>query len=388
MSVLSFPSTPALAAFLRDTDGLTAEARRSAFFALPEDQRDIISAEKRAANYLPKRGLSAAAIERHGLRVERVGSRARKYGFGEQSDDAANAWALVIPYAGNAHHPPFERLRLIDPADLERLGGGKYRTPYGREAELFDPCDWLGRGPDAGLLVEGEMNALSVVDLLPTLPTFGLPGKLTLRPRLAAQLAGLSTAYVWIDRTDKDPKGFGAALARIGRTLHGAGVPVVLVIPSTGKANPDANDILRTLGRDLAAQRLQELLEGARLRGPYTPPPEKAPPPRKRKRSTVASDGLRDAIKEVPADEWVLALLDVEVPGSRKIRCPLHEERTASCHVYRDHLHCHGCGAHLYVFDLAAHLWDRDTRNSDHFKELLQRLADRLGIRTDRGVAA
>jgi hypothetical protein len=42
-----------------------------------------------------------------------------------------------------------------------------------------------------------------------------------------------------------------------------------------------------------------------------------------------------------------------EVENSYKpktIRCPFHEEKTASCHVYADgHYHCFGCGAHGFV---------------------------------------
>jgi DNA primase len=27
-------------------------------------------------------------------------------------------------------------------------------------------------------------------------------------------------------------------------------------------------------------------------------------------------------------------------------RCPFHREKTPSFHVYPDHFHCYGCGAH------------------------------------------
>lgn len=35
-----------------------------------------------------------------------------------------------------------------------------------------------------------------------------------------------------------------------------------------------------------------------------------------------------------------------------KVCCPFHGERTASCHLYRDHFHCYGCGASGDVIDL------------------------------------
>lgn len=91
------------------------------------------------------------------------------------------------------------------------------------------------------------------------------------------------------------------------------------------------------------------------------------------------------------SDEWVPAMLGLDaVPPSRKVRCPAHDERTPSCHVYPDHIHCHGCGAHFYLIGLAGHLWDRDPRNPEHFKELLQMLADHLGLERPSagGVAA
>jgi hypothetical protein len=34
-----------------------------------------------------------------------------------------------------------------------------------------------------------------------------------------------------------------------------------------------------------------------------------------------------------------------------KVCCPLHGERTPSCHIYADHFHCFGCGAHGDVID-------------------------------------
>jgi hypothetical protein len=34
-----------------------------------------------------------------------------------------------------------------------------------------------------------------------------------------------------------------------------------------------------------------------------------------------------------------------------KIRCPFHDDSTPSCHLYRDHFHCFGCGAHGDAID-------------------------------------
>jgi hypothetical protein len=40
----------------------------------------------------------------------------------------------------------------------------------------------------------------------------------------------------------------------------------------------------------------------------------------------------------------VLRALDLDLPHNGKINCPLHPDKTASCHIYEDHFHCYGCG--------------------------------------------
>jgi hypothetical protein len=53
-------------------------------------------------------------------------------------------------------------------------------------------------------------------------------------------------------------------------------------------------------------------------------------------------------------------LTEVAPTGGRggKIRCPFHEEGSASCYLYPEdnHFHCFGCGAHGSVMDLVAQL--------------------------------
>ncbi|MDQ1446769.1 MAG: hypothetical protein QOI20_3233, partial [Acidimicrobiaceae bacterium] len=134
-------ATPALDRFLGATAGMTADSRRRAFGALPEAQRATVRSEKHAIDYLRNRGFSTETIDRHGLRVERIGTRARRYGFGEQSNEAGACWGLFIPY------PTFERLRLIDPADIAKFGG-KYRGPAGSKQSLYDPNEWLAKSPE------------------------------------------------------------------------------------------------------------------------------------------------------------------------------------------------------------------------------------------------
>lgn len=44
-----------------------------------------------------------------------------------------------------------------------------------------------------------------------------------------------------------------------------------------------------------------------------------------------------------------------------KVCCPFHGERTASCHLYRDHFYCYGCGAHGDVLDLVKQVLGKGT---------------------------
>ena len=78
--------------------------------------------------------------------------------------------------------------------------------------------------------------------------------------------------------------------------------------------------------------------------------------------------------------EYVQALAGLAVPRSRKVPCPFHEDRTPSLHVYlqpAEGWHCYGCGRGGSVYDLAAGLWQLDTRGPD-FLALRARLREQL----------
>ena len=44
-----------------------------------------------------------------------------------------------------------------------------------------------------------------------------------------------------------------------------------------------------------------------------------------------------------------------------KVHCPFHDDDTPSCHIYADHFHCFGCGAHGTTID-----WLRDVEGMDY----------------------
>jgi hypothetical protein len=383
--------TPALDGFARYTAGMSSTDRRAAFLALTEPERAAVRAEKYAVDYLGKRGLSRATAEDAGLRVERIGiGRARAYGFGGQSNEAASCWGLFIPY------PAFDRLRLIDPADLERFGGrGKYRGPAGSSQGLYDPHQWLPRRPELLLLIEGELNCLTVRQLLPECAAVGLPGKRSLKPELATQVAAAlitddpsqyPTVAVWVDRVDRDPQGFEKAIAGIARRLHEAGVQDVLVVPDTGA--DDANDLLVKLGSDRARRRVAGLLAQAEWDGPYEPQEQARPEvlartsPRQL-RVPDPNDRFREAkeeLQELPAVDYLSKLYPgLEFDRAGFALCPHHEERTASFHAIGCGYFCHGCGqSGGNVYDAAGAAWGMDPSEPRDFVEMTDLLAAAL----------
>lgn len=212
-----------------------------------------------AHSYLAERGLSEATVTRAGLRVEPLGSRARRYGL---PADAGSVLALVIPYVTAG----FERIRLgIEPADLERYPGGKYRQPARQPLALYDPDNVLADDTplDGLLLIEGELNALSVKECMPELAVVGLPGQQALTPELAAQLAHIPVVFVWLDRHEP---GAEQALRTVADRLLDAGAGEVRLVEGT--AGNDANDILVTLGAEDASRAVVRLLDRAQTYEP------------------------------------------------------------------------------------------------------------------------
>jgi hypothetical protein len=75
-----------------------------------------------------------------------------------------------------------------------------------------------------------------------------------------------------------------------------------------------------------------------------------------------------DALRAVPPALYVERLIGRRVGRSRKVRCPFHDDRTPSLHVYEDPergWYCFGCGRGGSIYDLAALVWRRGTRGED-----------------------
>jgi hypothetical protein len=97
------------------------------------------------------------------------------------------------------------------------------------------------------------------------------------------------------------------------------------------------------------------------------------PPDRSGVESTAPGQGARppwrgtgdDPLQSVPPPVYFERLTGLRVGRSGKVRCPFHEDRTPSLHVYDDPergWYCFGCGRGGSIYDLASLLWERETR--------------------------
>jgi len=104
------------------------------------------------------------------------------------------------------------------------------------------------------------------------------------------------------------------------------------------------------------------------------------PAPRRRERPPAARIASDDPLLGIPASVWAEALTGREVGRDGKVRCPLHEDRTPSMHVYDEAdrgVWCFGCeqGGDIYTF--AGLLWGLERRGGD-FHEIRRRLEAEL----------
>jgi hypothetical protein len=96
-------------------------------------------------------------------------------------------------------------------------------------------------------------------------------------------------------------------------------------------------------------------------------PADPAPAVVSARRSRPSGVG-RDRLELIPPREYFERLTGRSVGRSGRVRCPFHEDRTPSLHVYEkpgQGWYCFGCGRGGSALDLAALLWQRDTRGKD-----------------------
>lgn len=104
-------------------------------------------------------------------------------------------------------------------------------------------------------------------------------------------------------------------------------------------------------------------------------------PPGTRPARTVARRPPDDRLLDVEPERYVVLLTGRRVGRSRKVRCPLHDDRTASLHVYlepRRGWFCFGCRRGGTVYDLAGAVWKLEPRGAG-FVAIRERLLAMLG---------
>jgi hypothetical protein len=114
---------------------------------------------------------------------------------------------------------------------------------------------------------------------------------------------------------------------------------------------------------------LSDIIQGLHRPAAATPPAAAGG-----ERGQVADDA---ALLSIPPEVYVPVLAGVaELGRDRKVRCPIHADRTPSLHAYpsaAEGWFCFGCRRGGSIYDLAAHVWRLDTKGAE-FLELKARL--------------
>lgn len=105
-------------------------------------------------------------------------------------------------------------------------------------------------------------------------------------------------------------------------------------------------------------------------------PADRSPEVEVRPRRSRPPGAGPDRLELIPPREYFERLTGLPVGRSGKARCPFHDDHKPSLHVYEQPgqgWYCFGCGRGGSAVDLAALLWQRDTRGTD-FTELRREL--------------
>jgi hypothetical protein len=97
-----------------------------------------------------------------------------------------------------------------------------------------------------------------------------------------------------------------------------------------------------------------------------------APAPSRRDPIVPAERRVDDPLLAIAPDVYVRRLLGVEIPRHRKVRCPFHDDRQASLHVYETAQrgwYCFGrCRRGGTIYDLAGPLYGYGARGEDFLR--------------------
>jgi hypothetical protein len=89
-------------------------------------------------------------------------------------------------------------------------------------------------------------------------------------------------------------------------------------------------------------------------------------------------DVRTDVLLQIDPPEYVAVLLGATPGRNAKVRCPFHDDERPSLHVYRTADRgwwCYSCRRGGSIYDLAAALWDLETRGRDFLRLRRQLLA-------------
>ena len=114
-------------------------------------------------------------------------------------------------------------------------------------------------------------------------------------------------------------------------------------------------------------------------------PHEPSPPDRPSQHDPSRNAPRPDPLLSIPPAIYVQRLTGQEIGRTRKIKCPFHDDRTPSLHVYETPergWYCYGCRRGGTIYDLAACLWRRPARGGD-FLELRRELETLFGLDRD-----
>lgn len=175
------------------------------------------------------------------------------------------------------------------------------------------------------------------------------------RPAHLVVATGSGGAHLYWALTQEIPVEYGETVnrrlaAHLGADMAATDRARILRLAGTTNGKVDRPAVLIADRPDQAPWHLGDLLAGV----PPLPVPPPAPAPRPR------PPGHSDDLHQVTPPEYFQALTGLVVPDRGGfVRCPIHEERTASCQVYPTPERgwwCWGCNTGGSLYDLASAL--------------------------------
>lgn len=257
--------------------------------------------------YLNSRGIPDTVIERYTL--------------------GWNGKAITIPVEDRTGKVAFLKLAK-SPFDGSRAP--KMQTPPDTSVELF-PWKTMQRQPGRIVIAANELDCL-VLEARGFLAVCSTAGPRSFQAEWAEHFEGIDHVYVCFDRN----KSGARAAEKVATLIPGA---IIVRLPEAVGPDGSVTDYFVRLGQT----RLD--FEGALAGSKAVPSALAAETPPPITRTLKRAERLN---ADVPIARVIGGYTTLREENDHLIgRCPLHDERTASLHVYRqtNTFHCLGCGA-------------------------------------------